>query len=223
MVATPQLTYVDLTAYWAPMGRQYSMYPDRTGADGGAARGHQETGAPAPGVTSTPPIPTGVRPLRLSSSGSNTVVPPAAPAAPQGQEPVILRIPLPAVPARTSPVGHPGAPHAAGYPIGAQPTDSISLLVIWELDKHQGNNADPRKNSATGAMKLGLPPDYNGGTKAIDFKAWVAAMLGHFCITGILGPMHNLRGSTSSDSHARALPVVTHRTLFFLFVCLSLV
>lgn len=54
---------------------------------------------------------------------------------------------------------------AAGYPIGAEPNNSVSALVIRELQDHLNDDPDVQKNSATGGMKLGMPPEYNGALK----------------------------------------------------------
>ncbi|QRW13038.1 Retroviral aspartyl protease [Ceratobasidium sp. AG-Ba] len=78
-------------------------------------------------------------------------------------------------------------PQAAGYPIGAVPTDSISRMVINTLQAHQ-NDVDSQRNLGRKGLKLEPLPTYDGAPRLRDFEEWISGVLRYFRMNGLCGP-----------------------------------
>ncbi|KAG8716564.1 hypothetical protein FRC08_009254 [Ceratobasidium sp. 394] len=104
------------------------------------------------------------------------------PATPHGQ--VTLGVGTP------TPVPQPAAastPRAAGYPIGAIPTDNVSRDIIRALQRHQSDTL-ATAGQLQKVLKLGGPPTYDGSGELKTFEQWVTDLLRWLRLHGLLGP-----------------------------------
>ncbi|KAG9098179.1 hypothetical protein FS749_004467 [Ceratobasidium sp. UAMH 11750] len=83
---------------------------------------------------------------------------------------------------------NPATPRAAGYPIGAVPTDSISRWVITALQNNASIDPDTVRHVGKMGIKFNPPAKYNGGTELKTFEQWVLGLLQWFRLTKLLGP-----------------------------------
>lgn len=180
---------MDRPAFRVPANhRRYSVYPAQTGVSPVRESAANATSVSG-GAPTSQPEQSGMRPLRMTSPLRPTG--PAPRDVNAGPVPNVDVRPPSAANSVPSRAGSHRTVRAAGYPIGAQPIDSVSRMIIRELQEHLNDDPEPRKNAAIGGMKLGAPPEYNGETKSMEFEAWVTGMLRHFRIAGILGPTHD--------------------------------
>ncbi|KAG8720975.1 hypothetical protein FRC08_016757 [Ceratobasidium sp. 394] len=83
---------------------------------------------------------------------------------------------------------NPATPRAAGYPIGAVPTDSISRWVITALQNNASVDPDTVRHVGKMGIKFDPPAKYDGGTELKTFEQWVLGLLRWFRLTKLLGP-----------------------------------
>jgi hypothetical protein len=128
----------------------------------------------SPGTASAaPPVAHSPQPLRLAEHMAGpSRLPPQSPA--RGTEPAIPAVHTP--------------PRAAGYPIGAVPTDSISWIIISALRTHEGDGSEATRALGKLNIKVGPPPKYNGATDLKTFEQWVLGMVQWFRLHALLGP-----------------------------------